>query len=499
MISNNRRMKKINFVFISLVLFVTLFSLKIDVASAQENFEISGWIPYWKVEKGIESITPNLNSFSEVNPFVFTVKESGELYENSPLSEIQWVTLRQQSESQNIRFIPTVTWGGSDAIHNILSDPEKRQNHIRSIMWHVYKYKLDGIDIDYEAKYAKTRQHFSLFLKELQEAMGYDKWIMCTIEARTPLDSRYSSPESIPDDIEYSNDFVEINKYCDRVRIMSYDQGRIDLKLNETNDHPYIPVADPLWVKKTIEVALKDIDKDKIVIGVPTYGYEYDMFSSSNGIAKALESLKIGNEKNDNVKYSRLWSFNPGYAMEQADKLNLTPTRNSAGELSLVYPAKDSIDPSIPLPFATRVMSWPDSVSVKQKAELAKELGVRGIALFRIDGGQDPLIWDVLKEYDASRELKKIVSLIEKTEDDSLVVPSIDLEINDKGEDVRNLQKLLNAKGFLISEQGPGSPGNETTIFGDATKAALIRFQKANNISPASGYFGPLTRSILSL
>jgi hypothetical protein len=31
-------------------------------------------------------------------------------------------------------------------------------------------------------------------------------------------------------------------------------------------------------------------------------------------------------------------------------------------------------------------------------------------------------------------------------------------------------------------------------IFGPATQAALIRYQKANNIVPASGVLGPVTR-----
>jgi peptidoglycan hydrolase-like protein with peptidoglycan-binding domain len=55
----------------------------------------------------------------------------------------------------------------------------------------------------------------------------------------------------------------------------------------------------------------------------------------------------------------------------------------------------------------------------------------------------------------------------------------------------------LNKNGFTISSSGPGSIGNETNKFGPATKAALIKFQIANKISPAIGYFGPITRSVV--
>lgn len=73
-----------------------------------------------------------------------------------------------------------------------------------------------------------------------------------------------------------------------------------------------------------------------------------------------------------------------------------------------------------------------------------------------------------------------------------------DLELGSIGEDVRQLQKLLNSKGFIISQSGPGSIGNETTIFGPATQSALIRFQISNSVSPASGYFGIITRSLIN-
>jgi hypothetical protein len=64
-------------------------------------------------------------------------------------------------------------------------------------------------------------------------------------------------------------------------------------------------------------------------------------------------------------------------------------------------------------------------------------------------------------------------------------------------EEVRDLQRFLNDNGFTIAQSGPGSPGNETNIYGPLTQQAVIKFQSQNNISPAVGYFGPLTRGFI--
>lgn len=75
-----------------------------------------------------------------------------------------------------------------------------------------------------------------------------------------------------------------------------------------------------------------------------------------------------------------------------------------------------------------------------------------------------------------------------------------DLTEGSRGDDVRALQVFLNARGFRVAVEGPGSPGSETTYFGPATRAALAKFQAVNNIAPALGYFGPATRAfVLSL
>jgi hypothetical protein len=64
--------------------------------------------------------------------------------------------------------------------------------------------------------------------------------------------------------------------------------------------------------------------------------------------------------------------------------------------------------------------------------------------------------------------------------------------------DVKELQKFLNANGSVVATTGSGSLGKETSYFGPATKAALIKFQKAKKIDPASGFFGPISRSVVN-
>ena len=86
---------------------------------------------------------------------------------------------------------------------------------------------------------------------------------------------------------------------------------------------------------------------------------------------------------------------------------------------------------------------------------------------------------------------------IQPTYIEAAVVCTFDRNIESgmNGEDIRCLQKYLNDAGFVIAQSGPGSKGNETSLFRDATKSALIKWQEANNLSPAIGFFGPLSRA----
>lgn len=63
-----------------------------------------------------------------------------------------------------------------------------------------------------------------------------------------------------------------------------------------------------------------------------------------------------------------------------------------------------------------------------------------------------------------------------------------DLTIGSEGEDVKQLQLILQAMGFFPANTSP------TGKFYGITRQAVKDCQRANGITPAEGYFGPITR-----
>ena len=375
-------------------------------ASAGKALEFSGWIPYWRAATGTADVTPHLSQLTSVMPFGYTVKSDGTLADTAHLTEEPWTSFIAAAKKEKVRVVPTVMWGNSTAIHRVLSNTTTRialEDEIANV---VKQNGFDGIDIDFEAKQHETINYFSTFLKGLDMRLG-NKWLYCTVEARMPLNDRYSPGAIIPPDAtDYANDYVQMNKYCDRVEIMAYDQGTINVRLNAVRTAPYAPVADPGWVEDLVTLAAKSISKNKIVVGVPTYGYEYEV--------TPLSASKY--------KYKLLWPFNPRYATDIALKIGITPSRNSAGEIGFSYNPK-LLEPAPTGANATQTqqtatasttiaqnagsqistnqpfnyISWSDTQAIADKVALARKLGIRGVAVFKFDGGEDPGMWNVLK------------------------------------------------------------------------------------------------------
>ena len=119
-------------------------------SSSSSTLEYAGWIPYWATAKGTADASAHLSQMTEINPFGYTVKSDGTVYDAMNLSDSSWKNLFKEARSQDVKVVPTIMWSDGATIYSILSNPSARAKHIQSIVQAVKQNGFDGVDIDLE-------------------------------------------------------------------------------------------------------------------------------------------------------------------------------------------------------------------------------------------------------------------------------------------------------------------------------------------------------------
>ena len=376
----------------------TTATIGTSIAASKGSFYYGAWVPYWTGQAGKQQVALNLGSLNEVSPFSYEIVSGGTIKDDLNISNGLWDGWFSAIRSANVKIIPTIAWFDAGGIYDLLSVSGKRQAEENAIAALVKKEKFNGIDIDFEGMSPATRPYFSLFIEgTAQRLHSAGKVLTCSVVPRTPPSSLYVT---VPANIVYPEDYSVLNKYCDEVRLEAYDQGDVDLKLDASKGGDgtlYAPVADPDWVTKLVQYAVQYISPKKIMLGIPTYGYEYEA-SWAGGV----------------TTYQRVRAWDYFSAMDRADSLGVTPVRDNAGELSFTFASSthikepliltsyvSSTEPALlttinPSASTTFFVSFPDAVSELQKVTLAKKYGLRGVMFFKADGDIDPAVWGSL-------------------------------------------------------------------------------------------------------
>jgi spore germination protein len=238
------------------------------------------WLPPNFEGGARESFFANADIIDDISPFWYSTDASGRLYgtRNDELVRI--------AHENNVRIIPSIhNVGNPGAVVPVLLDPQRRARHIQNIVDEVLARNYDGIDIDYESLDSSLRDEFSAFMRDLAAALHqHDKLLTVAVHGK---DSDYGGLGGF-------QDWVELNKHVDQLRIMTYDY-------HWRGSGPG-PVAPAYWIESVAKYARSVVDPAKIFIGVHFYGYDWP--AGGNAIARPWSVIEeIINQQGPTVSF----------------------------------------------------------------------------------------------------------------------------------------------------------------------------------------------------
>ena len=220
-------------------------------------------LPVWHLDEGSRTIAGQASSLTAASPSLYEVAPTGEIVLRRQPDGVSVGDSLATLRSHDVPIVPIVSNTRDGAwdpqlIQRILHDPDLLQRHVEAILELVQREEFAGIDIDYEDLAGDDREVFSSFITQLAAALdGEDKTLSVDVFAKES-DRGY-------DERNLAQDYAALGRAADQVRIMAYDR--------HWQTSAAGPVAPLNWVRNVVAYAVSEIPPEKIVLGIPTYGY----------------------------------------------------------------------------------------------------------------------------------------------------------------------------------------------------------------------------------
>lgn len=143
---------------------------------------------------------------------------------------------------------------------SVLENPTNRQALQNNILNALKANGYKGVNVDFEGVFYYDRSYYTAFVQELYnllKPLGYS--VTLSVPAKTS-DSPTNSWSG-------AYDYAALSKYCDQIAIMTYDEHYAGGVAG--------PVASIGWVENVIKYAVTVIPREKIMLGVAAYGYDW--------------------------------------------------------------------------------------------------------------------------------------------------------------------------------------------------------------------------------
>ena len=283
-----------------------------------------------------EILKENNSFLSTISPFAYKIKEDGTLNNFNPSNAIK------QNNTPKVMVIANIKEKGGfspEIAHIILSNRKIKSILINNIISEMKKENYVMLNIDLEYVKPEDKELFIEFIIDMKAKLNEaNKKLSVALAPKT---------SSFQKGLLYeAHDYQQIGKIADYIIIMTYEWGY-------TYGEP-MAVSPLPQVKSVIRYAKTVIPKEKIIMGIPNYGYDWKLPYQKGTAADSLsinEAIEKAKEKKVEIKHS---------------KASLTPYYN------YVEDGK------------SHVVHFDDALSYKEKIELAIKENIGGISIWTL-------------------------------------------------------------------------------------------------------------------
>ncbi len=237
------------------IFLVTLFLVSIFTTSFASSFNMT-YIYGGSTQTQINNVQKAEGVFNEVSPSYFDLNDDGSLMLTTALD----TNFISAMHNMNVKVVPFLSnhWDrqkGRNALNN-------REELSDQIVEAIEKYNLDGINVDIENVTHLDKDNYTDLVRLLREKLPSDKSVSVAVCA---------NPKGWTTGWHGSYDYEKLAQYCDYIMIMAYDE--------HYEGGTSGSVASYSFMEDSIKYALKYVESDKIVLGLPFFGRywnEYD-------------------------------------------------------------------------------------------------------------------------------------------------------------------------------------------------------------------------------
>lgn len=221
---------------------------------------------------------PYLSYFT---PFTYGLSVTGNLL---PLEDAELLRITSEYATHPLLHLSTLTEQGNfsnERASLIFNDPTRQEQLIDEILATVQEKGFAGVDVDFEFIYPEERYDYITFLQNLRlrlNPLGYP--LLSALAPKTSDTQRGVLYEG--------HDYAGIGAAANAVLLMTYEWGY--------TFGPPLAVAPIQNVRRVVDYALTRISRQKILLGIPTYGYDWTLpYEPGNPGAPSISPVEAVN------------------------------------------------------------------------------------------------------------------------------------------------------------------------------------------------------------